>query len=174
MTKGSDIPVHRLQPNKAAAAFLRARSNHRGMKQRAGGRGYTLIELMIVVLVIALLAALAYPSYLEQARKTRRSEAKAFLIDAAAKLEQYWGNNKKFPDDGSGVGDMTKLGYAAASNVPTPEGWYNVSLAATPTTYTLTATPQKDQAKDKKCGNFTLNNLGVKDVSGTWAVTECW
>ncbi|MEA3413064.1 MAG: type IV pilin protein [Pseudomonadota bacterium] len=129
--------------------------------------GFSLIELMIVVAVIGILAAIGYPAYTDQVRKARRTEAKTFLLGAAAREE------RRFTNMGNYTNDMTVLGYANNPEL-TEDGWYSVAAATpTATTFTLTATPQNDQATDG-CGNFTLTQAGVKGVSGTLAATDCW
>lgn len=128
--------------------------------------GFTLIELMIVIAVIAIIATIGYPAYTDQVRKARRTEAKAFLMAAAARQEREFTNN------GAYTGNMTTLGYANNPQL-TEDGWYSVAAAAAATTFTLTATPQGAQASDP-CGNFTLNQAGVRGVTGTLTVADCW
>lgn len=142
--------------------------------------GFTLIELMIVVAIISLLAAIAYPAYTDYVIKSKRSIATSTLTQVAARQEQYRMDNKQYADD------LTLLGYPSnplvvddASN-PVASGadgqTYSISVRR-PTTqeYTLTATPLGAQkARDDECGNFTLDHNGTKDVSGTYSVRECW
>jgi len=119
-------------------------------------RGFTLIELMITVAVIAIIASIAYPSYQEQIQKTRRSEAKAALMDAAARVERHY----------------TQFGnYAGAIATPTTteNGYYTITftpaVGASPQTYSITATRAGQQASDK-CGNFTILQDQSKSVAG--------
>lgn len=131
-------------------------------------RGFTLVELMIVVAVVAILAAIGYPSYQSHVRKTYRSDAKNILLEAAARQEEYFLDNRTYTTD------LANLGYTTNSDgtVDTEHGAYKLSVsAAGATSYSLLATAQGDQANDD-CGNLTLNNLGVKGVSG--AGTSCW
>ncbi len=127
-------------------------------------RGFTLIELMIVVAIIGILAAIAYPSYDEYVKRGNRTEGQAFLSDVAARQERYYSQNHVYVTD---VDDIEDLGLSSA-NSPTDK--YTIGLAAGGGGYTLTAT---NQFNDTKCGNLTLNALGVRGASaGT--VDTCW
>lgn len=125
--------------------------------------GFTLIELMVVVAVVAILAAIAFPSYQEQVRKSRRGQAKADLVEYAQLAERYHTVNN------------TYVGFTAPTQSPR-EGvaFYGVALSnLAQSTFTLTATPVAGgpQASDR-CGVMTINQAGVKThKSGT--VGEC-
>ena len=125
--------------------------------------GFTLIEAMIVVGIIAILAAIAYPSYLDQVRKSRRSDAKATLQSIQLAQEKWRANHTAYTDA------LTDLGYAGDENQDSGEGWYKVTVSgANGTSYLITATAQKDQANDTGCTPMTLNQ------SGTKTPTTCW
>ena len=120
-------------------------------------RGFTLIELMIVVAIIGVLAAIAYPSYQDQVKKGRRASVQAIMQSIATKQEQYL---------------LEARVYAAtvpALKVGTTEtdAWYTITLAtnAAPPTYTITATAIGPQASD---GNLTLDYQGVKAPANKW------
>jgi type IV pilus assembly protein PilE len=141
----------------------------RRVGSRRGGAGFTLIELMIVVAVVALLARIAYPAYMDSVRKARRSDARIALVNASQALERY--NTEKNTYVGATFGPGASDVYKAQSE----NGYYTLS-AGVPTlnAYTLTATPAGGQAVDK-CGSFTLTQAGVRDVSGgTLTKEECW
>ena len=135
----------------------------RGRRQRAAG--FTLIELMMAVAIIAIVASIAYPAYQDQVRKTRRSQGQALLLEIAGHMERY------YYDNGAYTTDLTDLGYATASNVPSEAGYYTVSVnpatAACPVAscYVLTATAQGGQAPD---GNLTLSAAGQKTPENKW------
>lgn len=125
--------------------------------------GFTLIELMIVVAIIGIISAIAYPSYTEYVLRGNRSEAQAFLNDAAARQERYYAQNNTYADTNA------KLGYATANSSSSK---YTLAITnASATTYTLTATPANT---DSKCGNLTLNQAGTKGESGSGTVADCW
>jgi type IV pilus assembly protein PilE len=113
-------------------------------------QGLTMIELMIVVVVIGILAMIAYPSYQEQVRKTRRADAKTALMDTAQELERCFTRFSAYNAGGCGV----------VLPEPSSEGWYIVSGAPGATAYTLAATPQLDQTNDTKCGILLLSSDG--------------
>lgn len=133
-------------------------------------RGFTLLELMIVVLVIAVLAGIAISSYQNQIRKSRRAEAKQVLSDLVLKQEKWRSNNTTY-------GTVANIGGAAASS------WYTVTLTAgsnTATAYAFTAVPTGDQAKDK-CGTLSVSMsagtlLKCPGNTGCAATTptDCW
>jgi type IV pilus assembly protein PilE len=137
------------------------------MAMKKSSKGFTLIELMIVVAIIGILAAIAYPSYEEQVRKSRRAEATEGLMDVAARMERY------YADKGEYLG-ATIAGFWGDNE--TEEGWYQVGFTElTDDNYTIQAVPAGAQATDK-CGNFTLTSLGIQGVNGgsLTDVNTCW
>jgi len=131
-------------------------------------RGFTLIEVMIVVAIIGILAAIAYPSYDEYVKRGNRTEGQAFLSDVAARQERYFSQNNAYI---TAVGDIAKLGLSNA-NSPTSKYTLAIATVANDGGYTLTA---NQQFGDTKCGNLSLNALGVKNRSGSGkSVNDCW
>jgi len=135
-------------------------------------RGFSLIEVMIVVGIVALLVSLAIPSYQEFIMKSRRTEAKELLLTAAQRQQQHFTMNNVYSTDA--VNEL---------KVPTTStnGYYTLSIAAGPTgsittSYAMSATAVagSSQADDSACGTFTLNSLGVKTVSGSQTSPPCW
>lgn len=129
-------------------------------------RGITLIELMIVVVIVSILAAVSYPSYREFAARAKRNEAKAALLMAATNQERFYLQNNQFSTD------LTQLGFAA-NPYPTDTGSYVITVAAAvpAANFTVTATYQLGGAESLKCNVFTIDGRGVK-TSGPDA--DCW
>ncbi|QWF18510.1 type IV pilin protein [Lysobacter capsici] len=128
--------------------------------------GFTLIELMIVVAIVAILAGLAYSSYQAQVIKSRRATATACLMGQVQYMERYY--TTRFTYTGATVpagGCVTEL-----------NGFYTFGSAIAATSYTLTAIPAGAQASgDGKCMTMSINDKGVKAKSGTAAnVLDCW
>lgn len=128
-------------------------------------QGFTLIELMIVVVIIGILAIIAVPQLRDSQMKSRRSEATSALLNIAAQQEQYFMDNRSY------TSDFTDLNYDDAGSVTTENGYYAITIAATPYTYALTATAQNAQARDTSCATFTLDNAGAKGSTGGG---NCW
>ena len=120
-------------------------------------RGVTLLELMIVVVVIGILTAIAYPSYRQYVAKAKRNEAKSCLLQIATLQERFYLSNNTY------TADMTELGFGAATNVMTDSGSYICSVtAATPAAFAATATYQKGDDEAGKCATFSIDGAGSK------------
>jgi len=126
-------------------------------------RGFTLIELMITVAVVAILAAVAIPSYAEHVRKSRRAQAKADMVETAQLMERYH------------TVQNTYVGFTLPSTQSPRDGTpqYTLSLGnVSASAFTLTATPGTNQSKDK-CGTMTLDQAGRKTPDHA-TVDGCW
>jgi len=144
--------------------------------------GFTLIELMIVVVIVAVLAVLATPSFMEQVNKAKRSDGRAFLLDLMSRQERFYTQFSSYTSNIVGaVCAQSTCGLGLADNV-SPEKRYTAAIVATPsgcspegtlcTGYTLTVTPEG--WTDDKCGALTLTDSQVKGTSVTGAVDYCW
>jgi type IV pilus assembly protein PilE len=138
----------------------------RQMQSRSGQRGVTLIELMIVVVILSIIAAIAIPSYRQQVLRSNRSDAKVALMQTVQNLERCF------------TVSSTYTGCVALP-AASPEGLYTVTAGdddedITDTNYLLTATPQAGQADDTACGNFTIDETNDRGISGTGTEDECW
>jgi type IV pilus assembly protein PilE len=129
--------------------------------------GFSLLELMIVCVVVAILAAIAYPSYQSSVQKSRRAEAKTALLGVASQMER-WSTEKS-------TYATATLGTSGVFANHSENSYYNLSLTnLTATTYTIQAAPTGAQTGDP-CGTFTYNEQGIKTVSGgTWTSAQCW
>lgn len=141
------------------------------MKTDGKKRGFTLIELMIALAIVAILAAIAYPSYRRSVMKSRRSDAEVALRQTAQQLERCYTN--------FGTYDSSSCPVSDGSKDTSPEGYYQVNVTATATTYQLTAAPTTKgaQNKDTECAKFTLDQTGSKtasDNSGGDTTNTCW
>ena len=149
-------------------------------------RGFTLIELMMVIVILGIVAAIAYPSYVEQVRKTRRSDGKAALLETAQVLERCFTEFNRYnaPAGASGCPAVNGAGNGlAGAFTTTEEGYYTVAAGSlTATAFTLRATPagghadDNDSSKSNRCGVLTYTNTGQKGVTGGSIsdFTRCW
>lgn len=133
--------------------------------------GFTLVEVMITVAIIGIIAALAYPSYMDSIRKSNRSEAKVELMDAAQRLQRCYTSLSRF-DDATNCPVYSDLNGAGI--VSRGSQFYIVKIAAlgaesTRTAYKLTASANESpQTEDTDCVNMTLTSTGVR------APEKCW
>lgn len=135
-------------------------------------KGFSLIEIMVVVAIIGILAGVAYPSYLNSVRKTNRSDAKVELNNVAQRLQRCFTAYSAYNNANCGVYKQLSEGDA---EIITPEGYYAVTISdASATAYTLTATPiaGSPQVGDK-CGAITMTSTGIRGATGG-TVEQCW
>ena len=138
------------------------------MPYPSGQTGFTLIEVMIVVAIIGILSAIAYPSYTEYIARGHRADARAGLLQAQQWLERAATATGVYPT--SLPASLTWSGDGTKR--------YDIALAAgaTNAAFTLTATPKGAQVGDK-CGTYTLTHTGLRGANGVTSgaiVTECW
>jgi type IV pilus assembly protein PilE len=139
-------------------------SNNQLPAARRDRGGFTLIELMVTVAIIALLAAIAIPNYSQYMVRSNRTAAKQFILTIASKQEQYILDARQYATGifGSGAGNLNLV-------APSETNRYDFTLAACAapcTTYTITATPKAAFPAQVADGVLTLDNIGTK--TGTW------
>jgi type IV pilus assembly protein PilE len=144
---------------------------------RTRQKGFTLIEVMIVVVIVGVLLMVALPAYQSSLQKGRRADGMAALMDAAGRQERFMLDRSTYTPD------MEELGYAADPYI-SPEQHYSIDATdcdggedeeKLKTCYQLTAEPAAGsvQLKDTRCTSFVLNSNGTKAATGSIA-SECW
>ena len=128
------------------------------MKLNNKQSGFTLIELMIVIVIIGILVAIGYPSYARYLERGHKAEAQATMLEILQMAQQYYVVKNKYTDFTLPVAQ-------------TPSGKYTITAAASGGVYTITATPTKASVE---CGTLTINSLNVKTVSSPYTVKDCW
>lgn len=129
-------------------------------------QGITLMELMIVVVIIGILAAVAYPNYRDFAARAKRNEAKAALLKIATQQERFYLNNNTYTTD------MTQLGFSGSSGVISNSKSYTINVpTATPNNFTATATYNNVDAELSKCETFQIDGRGIRT---SLPYTDCW
>ena len=141
-------------------------------------RGVTLIELVIVMIIVGILAAIAIPSYRSYVLRSQRSDAKDAVLALATQQEKHYLQCNTYATDIAGATDCAagELQGAAASK----NGWYALAVVAgTATTFTVqaTATAGQNQYQDTACRSFTVTQAGLRtalDAGGADNTAECW
>jgi type IV pilus assembly protein PilE len=140
--------------------------------------GFTLIELMIVLVIVSILTAIAYPSYQRYIVKSNRQAARSMIYAIADRQEQFFLDNKAY------AADLSTLGYADDTIYVGRDGQlsgedaddliYSLQIVdAADTSYTVMAEPEGVQAdRDTDCGNLSLTSSGQRDQSGDGE--NCW
>lgn len=153
--------------------------------------GFTLIELMITVVVVAILAAIAYPAYTEQIAKGRRAEAQATLLASQQWMERFYSENYRYDQNTASpvatlVADLFVTRFSRSPASGAGAAMYNIAVSAPSpgNTFKITATRTGNMAQDR-CGDFTVDHLGRRGITGitypskagtnlTEAMTYCW
>lgn len=131
--------------------------------QHKYAQGFSIIELLVVVAILGILAAIAIPQYSKYVTNARRADGKTALVEAAQRMERYFTNNHTF-------GMIQSGSYTGATIATESEGGYYALevIAANANAFTIQATAQGKQAGDALCATMTINHLGQKTP------TQCW
>ena len=134
-----------------------------------GSRGFSLIELMVVVAVVGILAAIVYPSYVRYIVRGNRSAAEGFMLEVASRQERYLVDARQYAPD------LATLGMTAPTTVSPNYTVTITSVTTTPPGYVIQGAPiGAQQTNDTNCGTLTLSSTGGKGVTGPGAVAGCW
>ena len=135
---------------------------------KVANRGFTLIEVMIVVAIIAVIAAVAIPGYQNQIRDSRRADCLAVMAQGRQMMERFYTKNYTYA--GAVIGTDTPAKCPIDGNAT----YYNLAFVGAPnaTSFTLQATPANEQAGEA-CGALTINQAGQKTAAGG-TVDTCW
>jgi type IV pilus assembly protein PilE len=142
--------------------------NKRSLSKR--GKGFTLIELLIAIAVVTILAAIAYPTYTEHTKKTRRSEIAGVLVEEAQRLERFFSRAGQYSN---AIGPPVREHEVAVGNA-----YYAISAERSEQAFVLTAMPVAGTLMSgDRCGGFVLENTGKHHnvgMSGDASVQTCW
>jgi type IV pilus assembly protein PilE len=138
---------------------------------RSARGGFTLVELMIVLVIVAILAAIAYPAYTQHVLKTHRRAATACLMELAQWMERFYTTNMRYDQDTNGSA-VTLPTLTCRNDLSARFSFAFDSGQPTATTYTIVATAQGAQANDKEsgtaCSPLTINQAGARTPAACW------
>jgi type IV pilus assembly protein PilE len=141
-----------------------------GRRLSSRGQGFTLIELLIAIAIVGILAAIAYPTYTEHTKKTRRSEIAGVLVEEAQRLERFFSRAGQYTNT---TGPPVREHEVSAGNA-----YYAISTERSEQAFILTALPVAGtMMSGDRCGGFVLDNTGRQDnvgMSGDASVAGCW
>jgi len=129
-------------------------------------QGITLLELMIVVMIVGILAVVAYPNYRDFAARAKRNEAKAALLQIATNQERFYLNNYTYTND------MTQLGFPVSDDFVTDTGSYTIDVSgANASNFSALATYSRVDNESTKCLTLGIDGRGAKTSA---PLTDCW
>lgn len=136
--------------------------------------GFSLIELMIVVAIVAIIMVVAVPSYQDSLQKSRRADAKVALLDIQMAQEKFRSNNPTYATALNTTNFSPSKVIVSGTTGTSPDGYYTIAFVGTPTasSFVATAAPTGAQTGDS-CGTFAINQSGELST-GSYASTDCW
>jgi len=140
---------------------------------RSWAAGFTLIELMVTVAVVAILGTIAVATYTSQIQKSRRTDARSAILDLAGREEKLFSTLNAY------YSTPSQLGYTVNPdsfpfNLASNDYQLNLTVGNPPVTYTITATAINAQAGDTRCTSLTIDQLGTQSTTGTDTTAACW
>lgn len=145
-----------------------------GRPRVASDRGFTLVELVTVMAIVAILTAIALPQYRQFIARGHRSEARSTLTHAAQWMERWRTEQGVYQTSPQNAAPPVLPPLLQQSPPPPSAASYNITVATpTPATYTLTATPVGPMAADA-CGNLWLDSTGLRGNTGALDINTCW
>lgn len=133
--------------------------------------GFSLIELLIVLFIIAVLISIAVPTYNHHLMMGKRLDGKISLLDLATRLERYYTEQHTYANATIGA-------HSSSDVLATPfsqQGFYRLSIInQTNTSFLIQAAPMPEKLNDKNCGALQLNQLGEKSITGSGTLVSCW
>lgn len=144
---------------------------------RPRSAGFTLIEIMIVIVIISILAAIAIPAYQSYLLRGGRADGKSMLLGIMQAQERFFSQNQTYTTN-LGTGGLGYAGVAANAGAPSGEKRYLITAQACENNIALcvqlTATRQASQTADTECGNLIIDSRGNKSETGSSTADVCW
>lgn len=134
---------------------------------KSNHQGFSLIELMIVVAIVGILAAIAFPSYQQYVFRSWRATASGCVLTLAQNMERQFTANMTYLAAVPVSGCTSENGMAARYTI-------GLAAAATASAYTIQAVPQGAQTADTQCGTLSITQIGTRGETGTGSVQDCW